>query len=92
MDIGLFSRSERWRSLNDINTLFVLQMDANLNDMVITREVFNILDLLGTIGGIQTIIIGCILFLFSSVANHIFIIDAIENFYLIKKPNLEIIF
>ena len=52
MDIGLFSRSERWRSLNDINTLFVLQMDANLNDMVITREVFNILDLLGTIGGV----------------------------------------
>jgi hypothetical protein len=39
--------------------------------------VFNILDLLGNVGGVYSILLGSIAFLFSSLIDHLFILDAI---------------
>ena len=65
---------------------------TTLNENNYDRSVFNVLDFLSNVGGIEAILIGFVILMYSAIADHIFIMDAIQNFYIIKKPQNEIIF
>ena len=47
---------------------------------------------MANVGGLYTAILSIIAWLYSSIGEHIFILDAIQNFYILKKPKEQVIF
>ena len=52
-----------------------------------SRQVYNILDLLGYYGGLAEVVTGFLAFLVGPVAEHSFLMKAIRKLYLIKTKN-----
>ena len=86
IEIGKSSRNSRYRTGNDSNILFQFQFDASNNEIFTTRDVFNVFDVLGQVGGISGIVVGFFCSIFAYVADHLLILDVIENLFIIKKP------
>ncbi len=45
------------------------------------EQFFNLIDFKSNLGGIEAIIIGIVIFMYSAITDHIFIMDAIKNFF-----------
>ena len=63
-----------------------------MNENNYDRSVFNVLDFLSNVGGIEAILIGFVILMYSAIADHFFIMDAIQNLYIIKEPQNRVIF
>ncbi len=47
---------------------------------------------MSNIGGIEAILIGFVILMYSAIADHFFIMDAIQHWYIIKEPKFGVIF
>jgi hypothetical protein len=45
------------------------------------EQFFNVIDFKSNLGGIEAIIIGFVILMYSAITDHIFIMDAIQNFF-----------
>ena len=64
--------------------IFLFRLVADIFETHTKREVFNILDFLGSIGGILEILKGILEIILSPWAEFSFTLDAISTFFIVK--------
>ena len=52
-----------------------MSIDVSLNEVMSQRELFTLRDLLGSVGGLYTAIMTVIAVIYSSIAQHLFLLD-----------------
>ena len=81
----MFSKFEHPRLNNDPNTIYFFQIYLEMSSKEHIRQVYNVVDFVGHLGGVFYLVFIVCALLFTPIAEHSFIINTIQNLFYVKN-------
>jgi hypothetical protein len=93
LDGTFWDVEERQRSnhlINNNNLFFMMTLRLGNKEVLHTREVYNLMDLVGDLGGVFEVVISIIGIFMFPISNHSFVFKALEKLFLARTLDTSI--